>query len=457
MAGSPAPTPPTSAPPTPETKPKFGGFSGFGSNAGSFTFSAPDSPSPSKSIDEDYNAAFDFYKSIRGLNVSFSSFLAKALEEDCFADFGQVFDQYNIKRRKIQSVWDKHLTGSLAQPPQNNASLGQNTSASGLFGAPTAPLKPAVPEVFMPAPPASFAGFFNKPIASEAPSTLKGGFTPTITPSSKPSSGFSFPTSSPSGPPAPTFSIGSSTKSPEADPKPTETKSSFSFTSEPKPTSTFGGSSNLFGSGSSNLFGGGSTPTKSTNLFGTPEKPTGNLFGAPNPDKPSPFGGFGASDKPATNNSTFGSGFASKPFAGFGNIGSGSTTPTGSLGNPVGFGFGSPPRTPPPATGESSSAKPGGFTFGGGSSFGAGSSAITESVSKPSGGDASGEAVEEVDHAKILSPTSVHDQEGEGEEDEDTTHSVKAKVYKLTKLDGAATWSDMGIGASPAPSCFLLC
>jgi len=40
----------------------------------------------------------------------------------------------------------------------------------------------------------------------------------------------------------------------------------------------------------------------------------------------------------------------------------------------------------------------------------------------------------------------VHDQEGEGEEDEETTHNVKCKVYKLGKTDGAAAWADMGIG-----------
>ena len=53
---------------------------------------------------------------------------------------------------------------------------------------------------------------------------------------------------------------------------------------------------------------------------------------------------------------------------------------------------------------------------------------------------------EEVDHAKILSPVSVHDQEGEGEEDEETMHTVKTKVYKMNKAEGAVGWTDMGIG-----------
>jgi nucleoporin NUP2 len=49
-----------------------------------------------------------------------------------------------------------------------------------------------------------------------------------------------------------------------------------------------------------------------------------------------------------------------------------------------------------------------------------------------------------VDHAKILEGGSVHDQEGEGEEDEETTHSVKTKVYSLNTEEGA--WKDLGLG-----------
>jgi len=49
-----------------------------------------------------------------------------------------------------------------------------------------------------------------------------------------------------------------------------------------------------------------------------------------------------------------------------------------------------------------------------------------------------------VDHAKILEGGSVHDQEGEGEEDEETTHSVKTKVYSLNKEEGV--WKELGLG-----------
>jgi len=38
----------------------------------------------------------------------------------------------------------------------------------------------------------------------------------------------------------------------------------------------------------------------------------------------------------------------------------------------------------------------------------------------------------------------VHDQEGQGEEDEETTHSVKTRVYSLNKEEG--TWKELGLG-----------
>ena len=41
----------------------------------------------------------------------------------------------------------------------------------------------------------------------------------------------------------------------------------------------------------------------------------------------------------------------------------------------------------------------------------------------------------------------MHDQEGEGEEHEETTHEIRSKVYKMTKdKEGKAQWGDMGVG-----------
>jgi nucleoporin NUP2 len=54
--------------------------------------------------------------------------------------------------------------------------------------------------------------------------------------------------------------------------------------------------------------------------------------------------------------------------------------------------------------------------------------------------------LEEDGLARTQSP-GLHGGEGEGEEDEETTYTVKAKVFKFTTdREGAPTWSDMGIG-----------
>lgn len=52
----------------------------------------------------------------------------------------------------------------------------------------------------------------------------------------------------------------------------------------------------------------------------------------------------------------------------------------------------------------------------------------------------------ERDEAAKLMPTRTHDEEGEGEEGEETTHAVKAKVYKMLKTKDESKWGDMGIG-----------
>lgn len=42
-----------------------------------------------------------------------------------------------------------------------------------------------------------------------------------------------------------------------------------------------------------------------------------------------------------------------------------------------------------------------------------------------------------------------HDEEGEGEENEETSHSIKAKAYRLTKAEeeGGSKWVTLGAGA----------
>jgi hypothetical protein len=54
--------------------------------------------------------------------------------------------------------------------------------------------------------------------------------------------------------------------------------------------------------------------------------------------------------------------------------------------------------------------------------------------------------LEEDGLARTQSP-GLHGGEGEGEEDEETTYTVKAKVFKFTTYkEEAPAWSEMGIG-----------
>ncbi|KIK27700.1 hypothetical protein PISMIDRAFT_674604 [Pisolithus microcarpus 441] len=110
--------------------------------------------------------------------------------------------------------------------------------------------------------------------------------------------------------------------------------------------------------------------------------------------------------------------------------------PAGSIGNPVGFGFGalapkasdsgpagvlkpSPAVSPPPT--EKS----------------------RESTPQPEGNEETPPA--EDDTTKSLA-TGGHDEEGEGEEGEETVHAVRCKVFKLTKVDDKNEWKDLGVG-----------
>lgn len=89
------------------------------------------------------------------------------------------------------------------------------------------------------------------------------------------------------------------------------------------------------------------------------------------------------------------------------------------------------------ASSESTEKKP--FTFTPTSPSSPFSSTPTPASSDPGDGD-----TEAADHTKVLEAGSVHDQEGEGEEDEETIHNVKTKVYTLNKEEG--TWKDLGLG-----------
>ncbi|KAG1731496.1 uncharacterized protein EDB91DRAFT_1252135 [Suillus paluster] len=502
----------------PPASPKFGGFSGFGSGATSSPFSFTPSPTafaasnvaPSASAatkgfasvvqsattanaspsapDEDCDAALKYYKSIRGLNVSFLSAVQTAVDQDPFVDIAGLLESYKNLRTTVQTDLDssskaasqkafasappapekaapsatgfpvpKGFSGfnSFASPSLPTPSMNGNTDKSSApksvfpFSTSSSSTNPsaaafnfgAKPSEDTPAPPSPFG-------TSEAPKSAFAFGTKPDEPSSSSPSPFSF-----APPPASATSkdkedskfsssaFGSSSSIPNFFASSKAASSTFSDLSS-KPTSAFGTSTSLFGNsadsskpslftpGSSDLFNKVSAKTDT----GNEEPKTGNttgLFGNPSfTPTPSTF----ASDKPTSAFGTFGGGSPPKGngFT-FGKVG-------GSIGNPVGFGFG----VAKPADGASmaSSSAPVDFSFGAPptKSTSPPMEVTSRSGSQPSAGE---EAVQ--DDAKLL-PTSNHDEEGEGEEDEDTTYTVKAKVFKLSKTSDKSEWKELGVG-----------
>jgi len=99
-----------------------------------------------------------------------------------------------------------------------------------------------------------------------------------------------------------------------------------------------------------------------------------------------------------------------------------------------------------------------GFAFGSGNppqTFGQTNSSLAEKAKEKSGGDgdngegegdsSTGDVVGEDETPKMLQ-NNPHDEEGAGEEDEETVYTVRAKVYKLIKSSESSKWADMGVG-----------
>ncbi|CAA7261740.1 unnamed protein product [Cyclocybe aegerita] len=349
------------------------------------------STSTSSSNGSSDDSALKLYTNLRGLNVSLLSAVSKAVDDDAFVDLSSALEKYKEVRSKIQKGHDANPSATSGSKP--------SVSSSGD--------KPA-----MPAPPTSFTGF--------------GGFNPATSTSS-----------STSAPAPPTFTFGSSSNT------------------------AFGSSSNTgFGSSSSTGFGS-STPsspfgaTSASTSLATATVPKPNSFGTAS--VPSSFKSF-ASTVAATTPSTFASSTTSSstttPSVGF-TFGSGSgaekpkedakTDTPNTEKKTLPFSFGTSPTptslagtslfgTSPPAASPSSTPKA--------------STPAAEDGNAREGDEASTEGGESQEATPGLLAPNPHDEEGEGEENEETIHAVKSKAYRLKKDDktGASSWAELGVG-----------
>ncbi|KAG5638453.1 hypothetical protein H0H81_012518 [Sphagnurus paluster] len=484
---NPTPSPAPVSESSSSTTPKFGGFSGFASPTSSFSFtpppvaplsdiatpqpsffkpattpqtvaptasntaktsasflestssnpptpsmppaSAPPSQDPSDGGDP---VSLKYYTSLRGLNVSFLEALSKATDEDPFTDISPLLDHYKSLRLDVQKEFDdkSKKPTETPVPPKPSTMPAAPTSFAG-FGQPSTSTSSFSSESS-----STGGGFQFKPTSSSSTPASGFSFSPAVTPPATTSSGFSFavpPTGLNTS--ANPFALPSSSASPFGAPS-----------STPSPFGTAGGSAP---SPSPFALGGTSTPststekaTSSTSAFGT--FGSSSVFGASKPfgtpeKSTSPasfgFGGSSAFGNSSSSSNAFGfdkSTFSSSPppkpasFGGFG--GFGKPAGTGSIGNPVGFGFGSPPKN---------------------TEAGASGAASSSSNTVDKGDDGATESQETDPPPPIfggLNTKSPHDEEGEGEEQEETVHAVKLKAFRLSKGESGSSWLELGYG-----------
>ncbi|RXW21287.1 hypothetical protein EST38_g4576 [Candolleomyces aberdarensis] len=455
---------------------------------------------PAASSSEEDKPAVAYYSSLRGLNVSFLKAINKYIEEDPFVDISELLERYKSLRTTVQKEFDSK-PGSTSNATSNAAPA---PSPPKTFTMPVPPSSTTSLTGAFKLPPSSTSSDSSAPLAGGF--VFKATSEATTSPFTLPSSSKPSETSSSPSP----FSLGASKSStttsstssftfggPPKDTASSTTSSPFTFGTPAKETTSssstsggfaFGAPAKDTGSSSSSTLGGFSfgAPAKDTSSsssstgfsFGAPAKDTSSsttspfTFGAP--PKPTssasstslPFSltpsSSGSStpksifsdnaksevkEKPAAASNPFGmpsSTSTSSPFGTFGKPPGSS----GSLGNPVGFGFGAAGAA---SGGDAKSGFSFGSSSGGGFSFASSLEKKKEDSAMADEGTKKDEASAEDGAANPVAAVfgaNPHDEEGEGEEEEESVHSIKSKAYRMKKADekGGVGWVEIGYG-----------
>lgn len=351
-------------------------------------------------------AALKYYTDLRGLNISILSAISKTVEEDPFFDMSNLLEKYKSFRSKIQGDFD------------------QATTESDSTAQPASTVLPQTDKAAMPTPPPSFSGFdtFKTPTPS-VPSTNEAkpslfDFKPSSTSSSNAPKPFaplkdsqlsntlfgSSPFSSDST---------SGTKSPGTSSTP------FTFGAPSKPTTSQ--SANPFGSF-------GMKPSSGFSFGTTSSQPSSTIPKTDFGSGSAPFSfGSTSSDKPASppSSNIFGKSDSKDSFI--------PSSPFGKVAtkSPIYFGFGSSPAP----TG-SEPAKP---------QTEADQSATGDKLPEEESTERTtlaGEAESSAEARPALLSSNPHDEDGEGEETEETVHSIKSKVLRFDDNK----WVSHGVG-----------
>ncbi|KAG8979637.1 hypothetical protein FRB94_010765 [Tulasnella sp. JGI-2019a] len=404
----------------------------------------------------------DYFLSLRGLNHSLLTMLERAIAEDPFVELPleQITKTYAEHRKGIEKE-----SGPNQKVSETSGPKPQDTKPSFSFG--SAPTPAPAPTFTLPKPPAE--GFFPLKPVSDAktdekkvapPSTDQkslfsfSGNTNTFSAPLFGSSSAASKADDKPKPPAPNFGSFLGFGQPAQAQKKTPSESEKSKENEKKeetPTSDAPGKASLYPF-SALAPPPSSSPTPAAPTTTAPKPPVPSFFSfsstptatpAAIPPAPVPI-----EKRPSLSSFGFGSGSST----GGKSWSFGTPTPGGSLGNPVGFSFGSPPKdkvlatAPPPTAGTtavleavaatSSSAPPASSVASViDGSVGVGTATVTResSVAVPVENGGSEAATASADEG---------DQIGEGEENEDTLAKARSKLYRFK--DGA--WADMGTG-----------
>ncbi|PPQ98722.1 hypothetical protein CVT24_003430 [Panaeolus cyanescens] len=416
----------------------------------SATTSTSTSSFPSSGLDEQL---VDIYKRLRGLNVSLSETVRKAIEEDVFVDLTGIFDKYKMNRNEIQTKLE-NFKGK--EVKSDNAA---STST------------PAAPKLALPPAPITFASFGGKPFtppvsSAAAPSNPTKSVFPEFKPPSTTSSFGEFKPPSTSNasssnlfglkPSAPIKEREEEKPAASGDSTSTPPTNSFFGNTSGKSSFTFGASNST---GSSSFFGSSSTSAPS-NFFAAPAG-TSKLAGE---TTPAPSGFFSLTPKPAENSSTststtniFGGSVFGKPAStpssgnifGSGPTSTGTSATSSSSSTPI-FGAPKPPVQSSFSFGTpaSSETKPSASESLAPSAAASNAAEGSNSARSTPATDATAEGGEGGEGSELgLNTPNPHDLEGKGEEDEETVHSVKLKAYRLKKDEsGASKWAELGLG-----------
>ncbi|KAF8160750.1 hypothetical protein B0H34DRAFT_806238 [Crassisporium funariophilum] len=337
---------------------------------------------------EDDTKLVKLYTNLRALNQYLVSAILQGAQNDPFADLSDLLTHYKAFRSEIQIKYGDAPSADSSSKPSSK------------------PPKPPGESFTMPPAPTAFAGF-GKPSTQGANSSGSSASSNSHFGASSTTNTFS------SAPPTPAKDTDSSNKAP---------KTTFSFGSSS--SSGFGAStSNNASSAFAFQFGADkSSSSTSPSAFGGLKSETSSI----------PFK-FGASTDKSTSGDIFG-GDKGKSSAGASTFSPSSTTQSV---------FGSSTDK-----GASEAASNANASLSMASDKGKTDNAIGDDGSGQTTPTTAGGDGETSGNNSGLLASNPHDEEGVGEENEDTIHAVKLKAYRMRKSDekGGSGWAELGLG-----------